>query len=165
MAVDRDAGGRYLSGRTMSEDVRQKISTTTKGRPKSAETRQRMSEAARRRSQEHRQKLADVLRGQWNGHPATGSYYQDGYRYLTGQQDHPLASSSDCVAEHRVVLYEKIGPGPHPCHWCGGLLGWGGKSGINVDHLDNDKLNNDPDNLVPSCGNCNRQRGLMRWRP
>lgn len=38
------------------------------------------------------------------------------------------------------------------------------KHSVNVDHLDGDRLNNDPDNLVPSCGWCNTNRGWMQER-
>ena len=88
----------------------------------------------------------------------------DGHKYLTGMQGHPLAIGRGIVAEHRYVLYEEIGPGPHPCYWCGTPRDWGGQTGINVDHLDDDPLNNDPDNLVPSCCGCNRvgRRRLSR---
>lgn len=83
-----------------------------------------------------------------------------GYKDLHMQQEHPLARKGGLLGEHRKVLYEKIGPGPHLCHWgCGKLLEWGGLSGIVADHLDDDKLNNDPDNLVPSCSPCNCRRG------
>lgn len=33
--------------------------------------------------------------------------------------------------------------------------GWGGRDGIHADHLDGDKTNNTPENLVVSCGPCN----------
>lgn len=93
--------------------------------------------------------------------PAVGYFMMGGHRYLTQQQGHPLASKKGQLAEHRKVLYDKIGVGPHPCHWCGKLLVWGGILGLNVDHLDGDKLNNDSENLVPSCCGCNRC-GTMR---
>lgn len=78
---------------------------------------------------------------------------------LCNQYEHPLSRGGQ-LEEHRKVLYDKIGPGPHYCHWdCGKLLEWGGIRGICSDHLDGDTLNNDPENLVPSCVVCNRQRG------
>lgn len=79
--------------------------------------------------------------------------------------DHPLANQR-MAYQHRVVLYDKIGPGPHPCHWCERELDWKAKKErqLIVDHLDAVKLNNAPDNLVPSCGPCNVMRGaFMNW--
>ena len=78
---------------------------------------------------------------------------------------HPVANKNGLVCEHRAVLYDKIGPGSHPCHWCGKSVTWlvgnGVKSGsLVVDHLDDNDLNNDPTNLVPSCHGCNVIRGL-----
>jgi hypothetical protein len=39
---------------------------------------------------------------------------------------HPLLTpgSRNLVPEHRIVLYEAIGPGSHPCTWCGRLVNW-----------------------------------------
>lgn len=90
--------------------------------------------------------------------PAMRNLGVDGYWTLRGMMGHPRADRKGTVREHVWVLYEKIGPGPHPCHWCGTLKNWGGKTGIHADHLDEVKGNNDPDNLVPSCGPCNRLR-------
>lgn len=79
---------------------------------------------------------------------------------------HPLATERGRVCEHRVVLYEKLGPGSHPCHWCGATLTWMGmiptrtKGYLCTDHLDSDKHNNSPGNLVPSCLPCNTRRGF-----
>ena len=67
----------------------------------------------------------------------------------------------------RAVLYDKIGPGKHPCHWCGRIVEWmvGGHRGVKpgqlvADHLDKNPENNSPDNLVPSCQSCNVKRGM-----
>jgi hypothetical protein len=64
------------------------------------------------------------------------------------------------VREHRVALFEKLGPGDHPCHWCGMQLAWFGRQSerICTDHLDFNRLNNDPSNLVPACLDCNAKR-------
>ncbi len=74
---------------------------------------------------------------------------------------HPLAGAQGKVGAHRVALFEKLGPADQPCHWCGRELPWlgGAAKAINVDHLDFDKLNNDPGNLVASCLDCNTKRG------
>jgi HNH endonuclease len=61
------------------------------------------------------------------------------------------------VYEHRYVLYERLGDGPQQCWWCGREVRW--KKDLDVDHLDYDKSNNDPANLVPSCRACNIGRG------
>lgn len=63
--------------------------------------------------------------------------------------------------EHRIVLRAVIGGEPHPCTWCSRILTWG--VDLHVDHLDYDKLNNDPHNLVPSCQPCNNRRS-RHWR-
>lgn len=72
---------------------------------------------------------------------------------------HPLARGGNGkLWEHRVALYDKIGPGVHPCHHCGELVEWTfgiRRGGLVVDHLDGDKRNNSPQNLVPSCNRCN----------
>lgn len=72
---------------------------------------------------------------------------------------HPLAS--DAIGKlwaHRVALYDKIGPGSHACFHCQEPVEWTfgiRKGGLVVDHLDGDKRNNSPENLVPSCNRCN----------
>lgn len=80
---------------------------------------------------------------------------------------HPLAwGRGVVVSQHRAVLWDKIGPGEHSCHWCGCRLVWAptklplpsGISRLIVDHLDNDRQNNDPANLVPACSACNTLR-------
>lgn len=78
---------------------------------------------------------------------------------------HPLANKNGTAREHRIILFDRIGPGSHPCHWCGKAVtwrypgaDWGTPRGCGVlitDHLDGDKRDNSPDNLVPSCHRCN----------
>lgn len=88
--------------------------------------------------------------------PRSDVCINNGYVFLSGQ-DHPL-SRRGAVYEHRKVLYDKIGPGVHQCYWCSRDLEWGGRGGLQADHLDGDRLNNNPDNLVPSCTGCNMKR-------
>lgn len=135
----------------------------------SPERRAAISAGVKRRWQdpEYREKQRYAHRGmRAGGVPATGPFINaQGYRALPSQWGHPLANSNGVVLEHRKVLYDAIGPGPHPCHWnhfssCGKTeLTWGGINGIQVDHLDGDKTNNDLANMVPSCLACNR-RGI-----
>lgn len=68
------------------------------------------------------------------------------------------------VREHRVVLWEKLGAGPHPCHWCDLPLDWShgtARGVLQVDHLDDRRGNNDPGNLVASCHACNKLRSRV----
>lgn len=80
---------------------------------------------------------------------------------------HPLADSQGRVLEHRFVVYEALGPGPHPCHWCGTDLHWDRRpiehptSALCIDHIDHNRLNNDLANLVPSCLSCNSRREMV----
>jgi hypothetical protein len=76
---------------------------------------------------------------------------------------HPLAGPSEYVAVSRLVLYEKIGPGPHKCHWCGCEIRWlpgarVAQGALIADHLNWNQLDDRPENLVPSCNICNAHR-------
>lgn len=100
-----------------------------------------------------------------DGTPAVGGYVDAyGYRILTGHQGHPLACRNGELKEHRKVLYAKLGPGPHTCHMCGKGLGW---DQLIADHLDGNRLNNEPGNLAPACRKCNwdRQNPLSSGDP
>jgi len=85
-------------------------------------------------------------------------------RYATTDaKGHPVAPPSGKAYVHRVVLYDALGEGPHPCHWCGTLVDWRStEQQLEVDHLDFDRRNNDVANLVPSCRNCNVGRAMQR---
>lgn len=76
-------------------------------------------------------------------------------------RDHPLADSHGRVALSRLRLYDKVGPGVHPCNWCGRRVIWTvgvTPDALITDHLDWDNTNDDPANLVVSCHNCNARR-------
>lgn len=77
---------------------------------------------------------------------------------------HPLAGESGKVYEHRAVLYDKIGPGSHACHWCLATVVWSlvrARDELQVDHLNNVGDDNRPSNLVPSCRRCNAGRAVQ----
>lgn len=95
-----------------------------------------------------------------------GTVNPEGYRLVT-RHGHPLANKRGLVLEHRAVLFDGIGPRRHRCHWCGGWLAWkpserDSAMETHVDHLDDDRLNNDPANLVPSCRSCNTKRSVAK---
>lgn len=83
------------------------------------------------------------------------------YRIVT-RRDHPLAMKNGRVAVHRMVFYDQIGNSRIPCFWCGTSLEW--RINLFVDHLDHDRHNNQPTNLVPSCNSCNAGRMLVNSR-
>jgi hypothetical protein len=88
----------------------------------------------------------------------------DGY-VREKRPDHPLAQAG-WVRLHRAVLYDALGPGEHPCWRCGTPVAWG--AGLEPDHIDRDRLDNQLANLRPACRACqNRHRriGLRKNRP
>lgn len=93
-----------------------------------------------------------------------GSLHPSGY-WIDTWRGHPLAHVDGKVLRHRVELFNKLGPGVHSCHWCEHSLEWslekGDPSELTADHLDGDKQNNRPENLVPSCRGCNKVRACQ----
>ena len=84
---------------------------------------------------------------------------------IKSRPSHPLADNRGYVYEHRLVCFDAYGKGPFSCHWCGDTVNW---AGLHVDHIDDDKKNNDIENLALSCPSCNTGRGRMKairtWR-
>lgn len=117
-------------------------------------------------NEERRAEASRRLRGKKNGQESAGVYLtRQGYRALTGHWGHPLAKDGE-ILEHRKVLFDRVGFGPHPCFWCRRPLSW---IQIRADHLDGDRLHNDPANLVVACDGCNVRRGRAgnprEWDP
>lgn len=83
------------------------------------------------------------------------SIHSHGY-VLAKAKGHVLSRGGARAYAHRLAFYEANGEGPFSCHWCGVRVTW---ADMHVDHLDDDKKNNDPRNLVSSCPVCNQQRG------
>lgn len=97
----------------------------------------------------------------------TGFIKSHRYRKIT-DRNHPLADNEGRVYEHRHKLYGYIGDGTHTCNWCDKEIRWLKEYSKNtyhfyltVDHLDFDRHNNNLDNLVPACFECNSKR--WRW--
>jgi ribosomal protein L34E len=82
------------------------------------------------------------------------------YRMLS-RPDCPIAPPSGIIAAHRWILYNNLGRGAHPCHWCGKRLFWQPKDRnrqIHADHVNGRTLDNRPENIVASCRRCNTIR-------
>jgi len=84
---------------------------------------------------------------------------------LVPASGHFLARGSSHAYQHRLVYHATHGDGPFSCHWCGLPATW---DEMHIDHLDDDKKNNDVSNLVASCPECNQKRGQYKiqnsWR-
>lgn len=81
------------------------------------------------------------------------------YKYVK-RKFHPISPPCGVMPLHRLILFDRIGPGSHPCHHCGETVEW--RIGVHTqrgaliaEHLDGNHLNNDPANIVPSCQRCN----------
>jgi hypothetical protein len=90
-----------------------------------------------------------------------------GYELIKIPPDHPLVTDQDRqrkVLAQRFTLYERIGGGVHACNWCDREIEWGGKGerALVADHVNGVKLDNRPENLVPSCRPCNLKRRTPR---
>lgn len=158
----RKAESERKTGKRHSQETKDKIAAASKANM-TEEARQHLSEwNAQYWTDERREEHS--RRGRNGVAPLGFSYDSDGYKILTGQRGHPLATTrrSYTVKEHRKVLYDAIGPGPHACHWsavsgCGATeLDW---DDIHVDHLNGDVVDNRIENLVVSCPLCNVRRG------
>lgn len=97
--------------------------------------------------------------GSFDGRPKAGPWVDDGGYVSELDRNHPLASSNGHIRQHRKVAFDVYGLGPHKCFWCGWGINW---DTLHVDHLDSDRQNNEPHNLLLSCAKCNQQRGLAK---
>lgn len=71
---------------------------------------------------------------------------------------HPLANKDGWIYVHRSVVYESHQGVCPNCFWCGKSLVW---SSAVVDHINEVKNDNSPENLKVVCNRCNRARGAM----
>lgn len=70
---------------------------------------------------------------------------------------HPLANKTKCVFEHRFVMWPIVGPDCRPCELCDLPQTW---ATCHVDHIDENRQNNSPENLRILCRGCNVKRGF-----
>ena len=68
--------------------------------------------------------------------------------------EHPLARGTGYILQHREVLYNSIGESTPDCALCGCKTSWEIYK-FHVDHIDEDKSNNDISNLRMLCNSCN----------
>jgi hypothetical protein len=94
-------------------------------------------------------------RGSFDRQQTKDRYMHSGGYVIARDAIHPL-SRNGLLFEHRKVLHDVIGEGPIACHWCSRAVDW---QSLHVDHLNEDKTDNRPENLAPSCPACNQRRG------
>jgi hypothetical protein len=85
---------------------------------------------------------------------------RNGYEYTYG--------GYEWVATHREVYFnsDRGRWADQSCYWCSKPLHRYGSAPnpVEIDHLDNNPLNNDEENLIASCRDCNLFRGkLDKW--
>ena len=98
----------------------------------------------------------DLAAGRWRGK----KHYYGEQGYITERNPlHPLATSTGCVLEHRRIYHDEKNEDPKECFWCGAHITW---DTLVIDHLDDNKRNNEPANLEAACGDCNLTRGVVR---
>lgn len=85
----------------------------------------------------------------------------NGYMFYVGF-NHPACSETGLTYMHRIVMWDKLAGKDVPCTDCGGMLYWGlpftHPSALAVDHVDENRQNNDALNLEPVHKGCNTSR-------
>jgi len=74
---------------------------------------------------------------------------------LVWSPNHILADKKGYVYEHRFVYYEQVSKEVSNCEICDKEIGWGN---VHIDHIDENRKNNSPENLRPLCNGCNVSR-------
>lgn len=82
--------------------------------------------------------------------------YSSGGYVVEYYPQHAIANKNGTIYQHRRVYYDVHGDGPFACHWCGCVVTW---KTLHVDHFNNNKTDNAPNNLLAACEPCNHMRG------
>lgn len=69
--------------------------------------------------------------------------------------NHPIGNGSYAY-KHRAVIFAEFGHDLPPCELCGKSITW---KTCHIDHIDNDRKNNERSNLRQTCSTCNTGRG------
>jgi hypothetical protein len=96
------------------------------------------------------------------------SFKQNGYVVVI-DHGHPLADFRGRVPQHRKVMFDLFDGGPLKCSFCDLVLPFrtGRKQagqenwGIEIDHIDADRTNNDILNLAPVCPSHQTRSGMQ----
>lgn len=123
----------------------------------------RISEQAKEYRAANPEKVAEAQR-RWRENNEGHTYLEttSGYVNYIGYE-HPATNASGVTNEHRIILWDKLEGANADCHWCDKPLFWWKiypqhGDALVVDHLNNIKDDNRPENLVPACGHCNLNR-------
>jgi hypothetical protein len=74
---------------------------------------------------------------------------------------HPLTGANGWMTEHRQVAYDDRNGVLTSCEWCRvPLSDW---AEVQIDHIDGDRANNAPSNLLVSCASCNTGRHVLHY--
>ena len=164
----------FWRGKKLSEETKRKMSESRKGRVVSEETRRKIGLAnsgktGKKHSEEHKRKISESIRGEKN--PLYGKRLSEDHKRKLS-----LANSGDKSAlwkggisklpygdEWTLTLKKAIRQRDNnKCQLCGRRKY---KRDHHVHHIDYDKMNNNPYNLVTLCASCHikTNKGRNRW--
>jgi len=133
-----------LRGKKHSEETRKKISESHKGIKHSEETKRKLSKLHRgkRLSKEHKQKISLAVKKEKNG------------RWLGGISFTPY--TLDWTITLRISIRERD---KYICQLCKEKQG---DISLDVHHIDYNKKNNNPNNLISLCRSCHMKTNTKR---